>query len=137
MILHVTEVSVSIPEFKPNPYIRAYANLVLEYAFVVRGIRVVVLPSGKTIVQMPSRRTTQVCEACSANVERGGNYCGHCGVRLGAPPDDNKSGWGDLAYPINAEQRREIDVAVLRAYDAKSAEVVKAAGVMTTAGKGV
>lgn len=86
--MHVSDVSVSVVG-KGN--VLAYADVVLDNAFAVHGIRVVKTTSGLKVVMPRRRRNTK-----------------------------NGLVWKDVAHPLNRELREEITAKVLAEYKSRS-----------------
>jgi DNA-binding cell septation regulator SpoVG len=130
--LSITDIRLDIRQPRPTSNrneVAAYCSVLLGDAFVVRDIRLVHGPYG-FIVSMPSRRNTDHCEECDAPNHLRANYCSRCGMPLDpyrsrqTRPDgslDVRPLHSDLAFPANSEMRRDIEAAIIAAFEAEVA----------------
>jgi stage V sporulation protein G len=98
----------------------AFCTVTFDRAFVVRDIRVINGPNGP-FVAMPSRRVSVSCSRCQAKNYLGSKYCAECGTKMPAPvparnPERHR-GYVDIAHPINAKSRDQIQSAILQSYE--------------------
>jgi stage V sporulation protein G len=93
----------------------AYASVTFDSAFIVHEIRLV-KKNGKSVVAMPSRKSLVNC-GCGMRIQFDSVFCPHCGVKNGNGRPTGRL-YNDLAHPISAALRAEIEVAVLSAYEA-------------------
>ena len=88
---------------------------------MVRDLKIIQGQRGH-FVAMPSRKLTEKCARCSAKNEVRARYCSHCGAPLPPVPEADPQGvrsrmFADIAHPINATCRDQIEKAVLAAFD--------------------
>jgi len=111
--------------------LKAFCSLTFDDIFVVRDVKLIDGNEG-LFLAMPSRKISDHCPACNEKNHLRARYCNHCGKRLS---DDrylqfrngNTNGQrnhpnrmklhADIAHPINAECRQQIEDRVFRAYN--------------------
>jgi DNA-binding cell septation regulator SpoVG len=113
--------------------LRAFCSLTFDNTFVVRDVKLIEGNDG-LFLAMPSRKLCDRCRRCSEKNHLRARFCNQCGARL----DENRhtrSGQGnaqmggngrggfmrpklhaDIAHPINASCRLELERRVLMAY---------------------
>ena len=108
--------------------LRAFCSLTFDNTFVVRDVKLIEGNDG-LFLAMPSRKLCDRCRRCSEKNHLRARFCNQCGARL----DENRhmrSGNGntvhrgfmrpklhaDIAHPINAACRLELERRVLMAY---------------------
>jgi DNA-binding cell septation regulator SpoVG len=106
--------------------LRAFCSLTFDNTFVVRDVKLIEGNDG-LFLAMPSRKLCDRCRRCSEKNHLRARFCNQCGARL----DENRhmrSGHGntrglmrpklhaDIAHPINAACRLELERRVLMAY---------------------
>lgn len=104
--------------------LKAFCSLTFDHALVVRDVKLIEGNDG-LFLAMPSRKLCDRCERCGDKNHLRARYCNHCGARL----DENRylgyrNGNGperlklhaDIAHPINADTRLELERRVLLAY---------------------
>jgi stage V sporulation protein G len=104
--------------------LKAFCSLTFDHAFVVRDVKLIDGNDG-LFLAMPARKLCDHCGRCGEKNHLRARYCSNCGGRL----DENRfqryqNGNGqnrlklhaDIAHPINADCRREIERRVLAAY---------------------
>jgi DNA-binding cell septation regulator SpoVG len=97
----------------------ATADLVIDSDFVVHNIRVIRI-SDRILISMPNRVTTARC-LCGEKYPVSSRYC--CGCGQPAPrPAVLKKVHSDVAHPLTAEARQQLDAAVLAAYQSVLSE---------------
>lgn len=101
--------------------LRAFCSVTLEGCFVIRDLKVIDGASGP-FVAMPSRKLSDRCPKCSGKNHLRAKYCNECGARLDpnrAPRDDEGriKLHADVAHPINAAGREQIQREVIEAYE--------------------
>lgn len=126
----ITEVRI-FPKEGADKKLRAFATLTFDNCFVVRDIKIIEGTQGY-FVAMPSRRIKEPCPKCGhRNVVRS-RYCNQCGMRqpvihseaaeggeVGLRQGEHK----DVAHPITAECREQIQRTVLEAYQREKDKV--------------
>ena len=121
--MNVTEVRI-FPKEGVDKKLRAFATITLDHCFVVRDIKIIEGTQG-LFVAMPSRRVKEPCPKCGhRNVVRS-RFCNQCGLRLPQMGSEHalaidsslrQAEHKDVAHPITAECRSEIQRAILEAY---------------------
>jgi stage V sporulation protein G len=108
--------------------LRAFCSLTFDNTFVVRDVKLIEGNDG-LFLAMPSRKLCDRCRRCSEKNHLRARFCNQCGARL----DENRharsgnaqlGGRGlmrpklhaDIAHPINAACRLELERRVLMAY---------------------
>jgi stage V sporulation protein G len=122
----ITEVRIKLCE-ENNERLLAFCSVTFDNAFVVRDLKIIEGTKGM-FVAMPSRKLTDRCPRCGGKNHLRARFCNQCGARL----DENRyqryqngnahGGAGrlklhaDIAHPINAECRHNIEERVVRAF---------------------
>jgi DNA-binding cell septation regulator SpoVG len=123
----ISEVVVRLND--PNDKkILAYVSLTLNGAYCVSDLKIVNGNKG-VFVAMPSRRSTEPCEKCGAEISLEAYYCCRCGHDLGAMKEgirrhvSRRDGipksevrlttYADIFYPIYPAARHVIHEAVM------------------------
>jgi DNA-binding cell septation regulator SpoVG len=114
--MNVTRVSVYPLSVPGNPRLLAHGEVCLDGDLVVRDVRVVRLPNGKTIVAMPSLMARVDCPRCRESQPWSHRYCRACGVRMSGRSPADRPAFRDVAFPVNAPARAALEDAVLGAY---------------------
>jgi stage V sporulation protein G len=104
--------------------LKAFCSLTFDDTFVIRDVKLIEGNDG-LFLAMPSRKLCDRCRRCGEKNHLKARYCNHCGGRL----DENRflhyqNGNGmqrlklhaDIAHPINADCRLELERRVLLAY---------------------
>jgi stage V sporulation protein G len=121
--MNVTEVKIKLVPPTADSKLLAFASLTLDNCFVVRDIKVIM--GNKTLfVAMPSRKITDHCKKCRAKNHLQALYCNQCGTRLPERrirPDERGRArlHADIAHPINAKCRQDVQEAILKEYYAE------------------
>ena len=114
---------------RPSPgqggRLRAFCSLTFDDTFVIRDVKLIDGNDG-LFLAMPSRKLMDHCPGCSEKNHLRARFCNQCGSRL----DEDRylryrSGNGqsrlklhaDIAHPINARTRQEIERRVFAAYE--------------------
>lgn len=103
--------------------LRAYCSLTFDDTFVIRDVKLIEGNDG-LFLAMPSRKLCDHCPRCSEKNHLRARFCNHCGARL----VENRhlryqNGPGrlklhaDIAHPIHADARQQIERQVLSAYE--------------------
>lgn len=101
--------------------LRAFCSVTLEGCFVIRDLKVIDGASGP-FVAMPSRKLSDRCPKCGGKNHLRAKFCNECGARLD-PNRAPRDGEGriklhaDVAHPINAAGREQIQREVIEAYE--------------------
>lgn len=106
--------------------LKAFCSLTFDNTFVIRDVKLIDGNDG-LFLAMPSRKLCDHCPACHEKNHLRARYCNNCGRRLNEGrylQYRNGNGNGsrlklhaDIAHPINADCRQEIERRVLEAYD--------------------
>jgi len=109
--------------------LKAFCSLTFDNTFVIRDVKIIEGNDG-LFLAMPSRKLCDRCRRCSEKNHLRARFCNNCGQRL----DENRSmkmtghnGHGvgngsrlklhaDIAHPINAECRLDIERRAVTAY---------------------
>ncbi|QDT17258.1 SpoVG family protein [Alienimonas californiensis] len=99
----------------------AFCSITLDGCFVVRDLKLIRGEQG-AFVAMPSRKITARCEACGGKNPLRANYCGDCGAARNdaeeaAAADARPKLYADIAHPINAACRSELETCVVAAWE--------------------
>ena len=118
--MEITEVRIKLVS-DVDDRLRAFCSITVDQAFVVRDLKIIQGQRGY-FVAMPSRKLTEKCTRCSAKNEVRARYCSHCGAPLPPAPETDPGGgrsrmFADIAHPINAACRDQIEKAVLHAFE--------------------
>jgi stage V sporulation protein G len=109
--------------------LRAFCSLTFDNSFVLRDVKLIDGNDG-LFLAMPSRKLCDHCPKCREKNHLRARFCNNCGQRLdserylryrsvGNSPPGNSSRvklHADIAHPISADSRRQIEEHVLRAY---------------------
>jgi stage V sporulation protein G len=123
--MQLTEVRVKLCDGQAGR-LKAFCSLTFDHAFVIRDVKLIEGNDG-LFLAMPARKLCDHCGRCGEKNHLRARYCSNCGLRL----DENRfmryqngNGAGhnrlklhaDIAHPINAETRREIEGRVIAGY---------------------
>jgi len=121
--MQLTEIRINLcPE--PASRLKAFCSLTFDDTLVIRDVKLIEGNDG-LFVAMPSRKLCDHCQRCREKNHLRARFCNNCGLRL----DDQRylkyqSGNGrprlklhaDIAHPIHAEGRAELERQVLKAF---------------------
>ena len=117
--MEITEVRVKLVDNR-DERLKAFCSITMDNEFVVRDIKIIEGTNGY-FVAMPSRKMSDHCEKCGTKNHHRAKYCKNCGSQL----PDNRSKHdakgrmklhADIAHPINADCRRNIQEKVVSAF---------------------
>lgn len=121
--MHLTEVRVKLCDGQAGR-LKAFCSLTFDHAFVVRDVKLIDGNEG-LFLAMPARKLCDHCPRCREKNHLRARFCSNCGIRL----DENRyqryqngNGNGrlklhaDIAHPIHASCRHEIEQQVVEAY---------------------
>jgi stage V sporulation protein G len=121
--MQLTDVRIKLAENDADR-LKAFCSLTFDHTFVVRDVKLIVGNDG-LFVAMPSRKLTDRCTRCGEKNHLRARFCNGCGQRL----DESRflryrQGNGaarlklhaDIAHPINADTRHQIERKVLSEY---------------------
>ncbi len=118
--MKISEVRVKLVDNK-DERLKAFCSMTLDNDFVVRDIKIIE-GTGGLFVAMPSRKMTDHCPKCGSKNHLRAKFCNNCGTAL--PEDrakkDNKGRMklhADIAHPINADCRNNIQSTIVKAYE--------------------
>ena len=122
--MDVTEVRIK-PAGDRDEKLLAYCSVTFDDCFVVRDLKIIQGSQG-VFVAMPSRKLTDLCPDCRAKNHLRARYCNECGRAL-APDRAEHNAQGraklhaDIAHPIHAAFREELQRRILQAYEQEQA----------------
>lgn len=121
--MHLTEVRINLCGQRGSR-LKAFCSLTFDDTFVIRDVKLIDGNDG-LFLAMPSRKISDHCPECREKNHLRARFCNHCGCRLNEDRHlQHRSGNGqsrlklhaDIAHPINAECRAEIEDRVLQEY---------------------
>jgi len=116
--MKVTEVRIKL-NLSSTDRLRGFCSIALDNAFAVRDIKIIDGPGG-LFVAMPSRKLMDHCRTCGGKNHLRARFCNNCGGALPEMRAVEGDGRGkmhcDVAHPINAATRAEIQQAIVKAY---------------------
>lgn len=118
--MEISEVRIKLVA-NSSERLRAFCSVTLQGSFVVRDLKIIDGVNG-VFVAMPSRKLTDRCGRCGCKNHLRAKYCSECGTHLRenrAPKDSQGRAklHADIAHPINAACREQIQKAVVEAYE--------------------
>lgn len=121
--MEITEVRVKLTE-NQNDKLQAFCSITLNNDFVIRDLKIIEGTKG-VFVAMPSRKLADKCPRCSGKNHMRANFCNDCGARLPAEralKDERGRArlHADIAHPINAGMRGQVEKRVIEAYHAET-----------------
>ena len=121
--MQLTDVRIKLCDDQGNR-LKAFCALTFDNTFVIRDVKLIEGNDG-LFLAMPSRKLSDHCGRCGDKNHLRARYCNNCGSRL----DENRylrhqNGNGptrlklhaDIAHPINADCRYQIEDKVLNAF---------------------
>ncbi|MBP7934215.1 MAG: SpoVG family protein [Phycisphaerae bacterium] len=120
--MEITEVRIKLVE-NARERLRAFCSITLDGAFVIRDLKIIDGTNG-VFVAMPSRKLMDRCPRCGSKNHLRSRFCNDCGASLNenrAPKDTQGRAklHADVAHPINAACREQVQKAVVEAYQAE------------------
>lgn len=121
--MQLSEVRISLCD-SHGGRLKAFCSLTFDNTFVIRDVKLIDGNDG-LFLAMPSRKLCDRCRRCGEKNHLRARYCNNCGSRLNESrfmQYQNHNGparlklHADIAHPINAESRLEIERTVLAAY---------------------
>lgn len=114
--MEITEVRIKLME-NADDRLQAFCSVTFDHAFVVRDLKIIGGANGP-FVAMPSRKLTSHCPQCGFKNHLRAHYCNQCGARQRddrtvRDPDGRIKLYADIAHPINAACREQIQNRVL------------------------
>jgi stage V sporulation protein G len=104
--------------------LKAFCSLTFDNTFVIRDVKLIEGNDG-LFLAMPSRKLCDRCRRCGEKNHLRARYCNNCGSRLDESRYQQMNHGhsasrpklhADIAHPINADCRLEIERRVLQAY---------------------
>jgi stage V sporulation protein G len=124
--MQLTEIRINLCN-QPQNRLKAFCSLTFDDTFVIRDVKLIDGHDG-LFLAMPSRKLSDHCARCGDKNHLRARYCNNCGNRLnenrylryqngnGAP---RLKLHADIAHPISANCRHDIEQQVLSAYHAE------------------
>jgi stage V sporulation protein G len=117
--VQVTEVRIKLCE-ENNERLLAFCSVTFDHCFVVRDLKIIDGTRG-LFVAMPSRKLTDRCGGCGGKNHLKARFCNGCGrkldeARAARDLDGRAKLHADIAHPIHAAARGQIQTAIERAY---------------------
>ena len=126
--MELTEVRINLCG-EHGSRLKAFCSLTFDNTFVIRDVKLIDGNDG-LFLAMPSRKLCDHCPSCRDKNHLRARYCNNCGRRLNENRylqyrNGNGNGHNgtrlklhaDIAHPINAACREDIERRVLEAYD--------------------
>ena len=118
--MEISEVRVKMVANKDDR-LKAFCSMTLDNAFVIRDVKIIE-GTGGLFVAMPSRKMSDHCEKCGGKNHLRAKYCNNCGTSLSEnrARQDAKGRiklHADIAHPINAQCRKDIQETIVAAYE--------------------
>lgn len=118
--MEITEVRVKLVANKDDR-LKGFCSMTLDNDFVVRDIKVIEGTNG-LFVAMPSRKMSDHCTHCGGKNHLRSKYCNNCGGKLSEERAKQDAQGrmklhADIAHPINAECRKRIQNAIVKAFE--------------------
>ena len=127
--MELTEVRINLCG-EHGSRLKAFCSLTFDNTFVIRDVKLIDGNEG-LFLAMPSRKLCDHCPGCKEKNHLRARYCNNCGRRLNETrylQYRNGNGYShghgarlklhaDIAHPINADCRQDIERRVLEAYD--------------------
>lgn len=120
--MEITEVRVKLVSNKDDR-LKAFCSITMDNEFVVRDIKIIE-GSGGYFVAMPSRKMSDHCENCGGKNHLRAKFCNNCGKKLAEnrirkDPKGRMKLHADIAHPINAQCRQDIQKKVTEAFESE------------------
>ena len=117
--MNVTEVRIKL-NLSSQDRLRGFCSITLDNDFAIRDIKIIDGPNG-VFVAMPSRKLMDHCPRCRMKNHLRAKYCNNCGATLNenrhhAGADGRLKLHCDVAHPINATCRANVQKAIIAAY---------------------
>lgn len=117
--MEISEVRVKLVA-NQDDRLKAFCSMTLDNEFVVRDIKIIE-GTGGLFVAMPSRKMSDHCGKCGGKNHLRAKFCNHCGGKLPEnrvkqDPDGRMKLHADIAHPINATCRKQIQDAIIKGF---------------------
>lgn len=125
--MRLTDIRIKLCESQnQNNRLKAFCALTFDNTFVIRDVKLIDGNDG-LFLAMPSRKLADHCPRCSEKNHLRARFCNHCGTaldenRVQKYQNGNHNGHtrlklhADIAHPINAQCRRDIEQDVVLAF---------------------
>jgi stage V sporulation protein G len=121
--VHLCPASMNRTGSRAGGRLRAFCSITVDNALVIRDMKIIGGDEG-LFLAMPSRKLCDACPQCREKNHLRARFCNQCGTRLNENrhqryrlgPDRLKL-HADVAHPITASARAEIERAVFEAFD--------------------
>jgi stage V sporulation protein G len=120
--MEITEVRIKLME-DSDDRLQAFCSITFDNAFVVRDLKIIDGSNGP-FVAMPSRKLTSHCSNCGYKNHLRAHFCNQCGSRQKEErtvrdADGRVKLYADIAHPINAQCREQIQTRVIAEFHAE------------------
>lgn len=117
--MEITEVRIKLME-DAQERLQAFCSITFDHCFVIRDLKIIEGTRG-SFVAMPSRKLTDRCPRCGTKNHLRASFCNQCGVHLrddraGKDGEGRSRLYADIAHPINARCREQIQARVMQAF---------------------
>jgi stage V sporulation protein G len=122
--MNLTEVRINLCGARGSR-LKAFCSLTFDDTFVIRDVKLIDGNEG-LFLAMPSRKLSDHCPSCGDKNHLRARYCNHCGKRLneerylqfrnGNGGHNRLKLHADIAHPISADCRQQIEQVVHQAY---------------------
>ena len=114
--MEITEVRIKLMD-NSEDRLRAFCSVTFDKCFVIRDLKIIEGNSGP-FVAMPSRKLSAHCRSCHSKNHLRARFCNNCGTRQSSDKVDTDGHgraklYADIAHPINAEAREQIQSRVI------------------------
>ncbi len=118
--MEISEVRVKLVS-NQDDRLKAFCSMTLDNEFVIRDIKIIE-GTGGLFVAMPSRKMSDHCSRCGGKNHLRAKFCCNCGAkqpeeRIHHDPHGRIKLHADIAHPINAQCRRKIQDAIVKAFN--------------------
>lgn len=115
--MEITRVSIKMAHAREGRLtrLRAFASIVLENCFEVKGLRIVEGKDGKFFVVFPNKESTRPCAKCKSKISFKDSFCKKCGTPMTSIISAVK--YEDIANPVTRDFADYVEGVVLAEYD--------------------
>ena len=121
--MHLTDIRIKLSDDQGNR-LKAFCALTFDNTFVIRDVKLIDGNDG-LFLAMPSRKLSDHCGRCGDKNHLRARFCNNCGGRLDEnrhqkhqnhPAQSRVKLHADIAHPINADCRHDIERRVINAF---------------------
>ncbi|MDG2015067.1 MAG: SpoVG family protein [Pirellulaceae bacterium] len=117
--MEITEVRIKLMD-NSEDRLRAFCSVTFDNCFVIRDLKIIEGNTGP-FVAMPSRKLSAHCRSCNSKNHLRARFCNNCGTRqsgekVGTDDHGRAKLYADIAHPINAEAREQIQSRVIKEF---------------------